>query len=102
MSWKIWFLGFDAALTALYAGIVYLYDMARDSKLMNAEKIKITAGFIIVALMAFMVVVFCHMVWERDDKDGRTVAQLCWLGVVANLIGFGLLVAFVLLVKGVS
>ena len=102
ISRKIWYLGFDAALSALYAGMVYLYDVARDVRLLNTYRIEITAGFLIVAFMAFMVVVVCHQVWERDDKDSRGAAQFCWLGIIANVIGFGLLIAFVLLVKGVA
>ena len=100
-SYKSWFLGFDAALTALYAGVVYLYDMTRDSSLLTTRKVTITAGFLLWSFVIFFVVIGCHMFWEAADKDHRPVARFLILGVLANLLGFGLLLAFVLLVKGV-
>lgn len=100
-SQQIWYLGFDAALSAVYAGVVYLYDVARDPTLRNEGKLELLAGFLIVSFMVFFGVVICHQIWEKEDKKDRKLTQFLVLGVFANFLGFGLLLAFVLLVKGV-
>ncbi len=101
MNRYIFFLGFDASLSALYAGMIYLYDVARDPNLRNETKIELTAGYLIVAFILFFVIIMCHQIWEKDEKKDKVIPQTLVLGVFANLIGFGMLVAFVLLVKGV-
>jgi hypothetical protein len=95
------YLGFDASLAALYAGLIYLYDVARDPILRNETKLELTTGFIIVSLILFFAIVICHQIWEKEDKASKPVMQFIVLGLFANLVGFGLLMAFVLLVKGV-
>jgi hypothetical protein len=99
----IWFLGFEAALTALYAGVVYLYDVAKDKQLLgDGNKLMILAGFLLWAFITFFSVTLFHMFWEHEDKRLRKpVRQFLVLGVISNALGFGLLLAFVLLVKGV-
>ena len=97
----IFYLGFDASLSALYAGMIYLYDVARNPTLRSEAKIELTAGFLIVSFVLFFVIIICHQIWEKDDKKDKVGPQTLVLGVFANLIGFGLLVVFVLLVKGV-
>ena len=101
ISQQIFYLGFDASLSALYAGMVYLYDVARDPVLRSEGKLELIAGFIIVSFVLFFAVVICHQIWEKDDKKDKKLAQFLVLGLLANFIGFGLLLAFVLLVKGV-
>lgn len=98
---SIIYLGFDASLSALYASFVYLYDVARTPTLRNEDKIELTAGFMIVAIILFFGIVICHQIWEKDDKKDQPMMQFLMLGVLANIVGFGLLLAFVLLVKGV-
>jgi hypothetical protein len=100
-SWEIFYLGFDASLSAVYAGMVYLYDVARTPVLRSENKLELVAGFLIGSFVLFFVVVMCHQIWEKDEKRDKKLAQFLVLGVLANFIGFGLLVAFVLLVKGV-
>jgi hypothetical protein len=101
VSWQICYLGFDASLSAVYAGIVYLYDVARNPVLRSENKLELLAGFLIVSFVLFFGIVMLHQIWEKDDKKDRKLAQVLVLGVLANFFGFGLLVAFVLLVKGV-
>jgi hypothetical protein len=100
----VWFLGFEAALTALYAGMVYLYDVARDKQLLDdGTKLTILAGFLLWSFVTFMMVTLFHMFWEHEDNRlKKPVRQFLLLGIVSNALGFGLLLAFVLLVKGVS
>jgi hypothetical protein len=100
-SRQIFYLGFDASLSALYAGMVYVYDVARSPILRTESKLELTAGFLIVSFILFFFIVICHQIWEKDEKKDKPVAQFLVLGVFANIVGFGLLVAFVLLVKGV-
>ena len=103
-SRKVWFLGFEAALTALYAGMVYLYDVADNKALRdNGLTLKIVAGFLVWSFLIFLIVMLFHMFWEHDEnKNNKPVQQFFILGIVANLLGFGLLMAFVLLVMGVT
>jgi hypothetical protein len=95
------YLGFDASLTALYATMVYLFDVARDPGLLNPTKLKLTGAFLIVTFILFFFVVICHQIWEKEEKNAHPITQFLVLGVFANSVGFGLLVAFVLLLKGV-
>lgn len=101
ISWEICYLGFDASLSAVYAGIVYLYDVARNPALRSESRLELLAGFLIGSFVLFFGIVMCHQIWEKEDKKQRKIAQFLVLGVLANFIGFGLLVAFVLLIKGV-
>jgi hypothetical protein len=86
ISQQIFYLGFDASLSALYAGMVYLYDVARDPGLRNEGKLELIAGFIIVAFVLFFGVVICHQIWEKDEKKDRKVAQFLVLGILATLL----------------
>jgi hypothetical protein len=95
------YLGFDASLTALYAAIVYLFDVARDPQLITPNRLKLTGAFLIVTFILFFFIVICHQIWEKEEKKAQPVTQFLVLGVFANSVGFGLLVAFVLLLKGV-
>jgi hypothetical protein len=98
-----WYLGFDASLTAVFAAIVYLYDLARSPvDNLFISKLQVTAGFLVLSLVLFLVIVGCHQSWEKDDKKDRRFFQFIVLGVIANVLGFGLLIAFTFLVKGVS
>ena len=75
--------------------------MARNPILRSENKLELLAGFLIVSFVLFFGIVMLHQIWEKDDKKDRKIAQVLVLGVLANFLGFGLLVAFVLLVKGV-
>lgn len=99
---RYWYLGFEASLTALYAGIIYLFDIAKDKNLLTGSKVAITGGFLLWAFVFFIVVTICHMFWEQDGKHPKPIKQFLVLGLFANSLGFGLLLAFVLLVKDVS
>lgn len=96
-----WYLGFDASLTAVFSAIVYFFDVAQEHSISSAE-IEVTTMFLLLSLMLFFVVVNCHQSWEKEDKKDRPKTQILVLGVFANVIGFGLLIAFTLLVKGVK
>lgn len=101
-TYRNWFLGFDASLTALYAGMVYLYDLSRDSDLVISRKLVLTGSYLILTFMLFLVVVACHQSYEDQNAKEKAVIQFIVLGIIANMIGFGLLLVFVLVVKGVT
>ncbi|HEY1935526.1 MAG TPA: hypothetical protein VGG99_26250 [Acetobacteraceae bacterium] len=102
-SWQRsdFFLGVELALSAMGSAFVYGFDLA---KLPPAEpgfdaKIAATASFLSLCFFLLLYVMAIHQDWERRAQNPS--GQILRLGVIANLIGAGLLTAFVLLVKGV-
>lgn len=100
------YLGFNAGLTALYAAMIYLYDLARDPRFFDHGKmsteLNVTTGYLLLSFITFFLITGLHRAWDRPDKDYRGTAQFMVLGVFCNVLGLGLLAAFVLIVKGVT
>ena len=99
------FLGVELSLAAMASGLVYIFDLA---KLANApppnlnhvdNKMVATATFLAFCFFLLLVVLTVHQDWEKRTQN--PTGQFFWLGIVTNLIGAGLLAAFVLYVKGI-
>lgn len=98
------YLGVELALSALASAMVYVVDLA---KLTGADppdtsvptKLAATGAFLAVCFLLLLSVLSTHQDWEKRTQNPRK--QVIWLGIVSNLLGAGLLAAFVLLVKGV-
>jgi hypothetical protein len=58
-----------------------------------------TASFLALCFFLLLWILSIHQDWEKRSQNPR--GQLVWLGIITNLVGAGLLVVFVLLVKGV-
>jgi hypothetical protein len=98
------YLGVELSLAAMASALVYVFDLA---KLMSSQpvtepglpqKIAATASFLALCFFLLLWVLSTHQDWERRSQNPR--GQLVWLGLLANIVGAGLLAAFVLLVKG--
>ena len=97
------FLGVELSLSAMSAALVFLFDIATNSSDQNPENQKdlaATGGFIALSFFLLLLVMSTHQDWE--PQNNKPAKQIGWLGFFSNGIGAGLLVAFVLLVKGVA
>ncbi len=99
------FLGVELSLAAMASALVYVFDLSKlttnqiDSMASLSQKIATTAFFIALCFFLLLWILSTHQDWEKRIQNPR--GQLIWLAVIANLVGSGLLAAFVLLVKGV-
>jgi hypothetical protein len=59
-----------------------------------------TGAFLSVCFFILLWVLSTHQDWGK--RSDNLSGQKLWLGVISNLIGAGLMTAFVLFVKGVS
>lgn len=99
------FLGVELSLAAMASALVYFFDLAKLTQSQAAtaasipQKIAATASFLALCFFLLLWVLSTHQDWEKRSQNPN--GQLVWLGLIANLIGAGLLAAFVLFVKGV-
>lgn len=96
------FLGVELALAAMSAALVFLFDLSTGQNTVSPalDKVAATGGFLALCFFLLLWIMSTHQDWEARDEVPRK--QIIRLGVLANGIGAGLLVTFVLLVKGVS
>ncbi len=99
------FFGVELSLAAIASALVYIFDLTKLSLSQVSiatsipQKIASTALFLTLCFFLLLWILTSHQDWEQRNHNPR--GQLIWLGVIANLVGAGLLVMFVLLVKGV-
>jgi hypothetical protein len=99
------FLGVELSLAAMASALVYVFDLAQLSTSPASiastlpSKIAATASFLALCFFLLLWILSTHQDWERRSQNPR--GQTVWLGILANLVGAGLLAAFVLLVKGI-
>lgn len=108
------FLGVDLSLAGISSGLIYISDLLSLKKvaagcttvgcrslLSNTDlQIERDAGFLVVALLMFLLVLALHQ--DDPGKTGNPRRQVLILGVLGNVIGVALLSGFILLVKGVG
>ncbi|SFI70969.1 hypothetical protein [Nitrosomonas sp. Nm34] len=105
-TWKRqdFFLGVEFTLAAMSAALVFIFDLVAanqtGSNPVSPREYAETGSFLATTFFLLLWIMSTHQDWEPRNDDPR--AQIIWLGVIANLVGAGLLVAFVLLVKGVT
>lgn len=99
------FLGVELSLAAMASALVYVFDLARLTTADKAalptvsERMIATASFLALCFFLLLWVLSVHQDWEKRVQNQN--GQFVWLAIIANLIGAGLLAAFVLFVKGV-
>lgn len=101
ITWNAFYLGFDAVLAGFYAGIVYVYDIANDKNLQTSDKLTLLGSYLLVSFFVFLIVVLLHMKYEESVDGHVSWKQIFALGVLSNVLGISMLVAFVVLIKGV-
>lgn len=107
LSWNDYYLGVDFMYGTLSSALVYAGALWRrrqattvnnptDDQLMSAS------AFVFIAFLLLIVVLCLHQEFEPRRRGGRDErSRRLWLGAFGNLLGAGMLVAFVLLVQGV-
>ena len=99
------FLGVEFTLAAMSSALIYIFDLVKignnsqtgSSLVMN--KFAATATFIAITFFLLMWILSTHQDWQRRNNNPK--GQILWLGIIANLVGAGLLAAFVLWIKGI-
>ena len=102
-QWKDFYLGVETTLAALGASLTNFFDLRKLDKNghVNVDPSSLTknATFLAVSFFTLLIILTVHQEWEGRSQSPRK--QIFWLGVFANLIGAGLMIAFTLFVKGV-
>jgi len=109
LTWGNFYLGLDAALAALANGIVNVVDIVRNvecgdqvataaAATARQSRTYFTAAFICIAFFVLLIVMMIH---QRQESAKTPVERMknrwkrgIWLGLVANLIGSGMLLLF--------
>ena len=104
----------DLSLAGISSGLIYISELLttkadqvgcltpaciefRDSV---DHKVLTDAGYIVVGLLCFLLVLTLHQDQERNTSAPK--AQLLFPGILSNVLGAGLLACFILFVKGVA
>ncbi|KPA19710.1 conserved hypothetical protein, membrane [Candidatus Magnetomorum sp. HK-1] len=106
-SWQRhdFFLGVEFTLATMSSALIYLFDLIKitSESTENTEsmltKFTATAAFIALIFFLLLYVLSMHQDWQK--KDNSPNGQIIRLGIIANVIGAGLLAIFILFVKGV-
>ena len=97
------YLGVEFSLAALSAGLIYLFDIANNHTNlapMEPKKIIIATAYLAVTFFLLLWILSTHQDWEKKEKNPK--GQIFRLCILSNLLGCGLLVSFVIVVKGVK
>jgi hypothetical protein len=111
------YLGVEFALAAMSSAFLHIYDLASEIQKMNSgsgspatplsqtvaasinqlhTQLSLTAGFLCVTFCLLLYILALHQDWEKHKGVN---GQFLRLGIWSNLLGCGLMCAFVLLVK---
>ena len=103
--WSNFYLGVDATLAALANGIVNIVDGVHEAEhspqaaTAFAEHMFYTSSFLTAAIGALLIVMAVHQRFEVEQGNSR-IWRGIMLGAVSNLIGGGLLGAFIYMKLG--
>jgi len=98
------YLGVELSLSTMASAMVFLFDIAKEMTANSAQtnvgvKLGVSGSFIALCFFLLLWVLSTHQDWEKRPQNPS--GQFIWLGVVTNLVGAGLMAAFVLFVKGI-
>ena len=108
-AWKRsdFYLGMDLSLAGISSGLIYISEIL-STKVHEAgcltpaciefresmdHKLLADAGYIVIALLGFLIVLALHQDQERNTSDPK--GQLIFLGILSNLVGVGMLASFI-------
>ena len=101
-----WYLGVDAALAAISAALINIFEASRLKRLIPIQgelyekQQTASAVFIAISFFMFLYLLALHQDWESPVTD--TKAQKWSHLLLSNFIGLGMMFGFILLVKGVE
>jgi hypothetical protein len=102
------FLGIEFTLAAMTSGVVYFFELAKDfspggplsgDAATLSLRLTTAASFVAASVVLLLIVLSIHQDNERPGVNANR--QFIYLGLLSNVIGFALLSAFILIVKGV-
>lgn len=96
------YLGVQISFATFGALLINFFDLLRqveeDPASAAAAKLASNGLLILLCVGIILFVMSMHQDWERKPQD--KTGQLIWLGGLCNALGVGLMVIFVLLLKG--
>jgi ABC-type Fe3+-siderophore transport system permease subunit len=110
------YLGVELTLGALTSALLQIFDIIKEYQRLAQVAIKAghqdppvtqdalvgvisIAGFVVVTFVLFLLVLTFHQDWEHEPDSGK---KRWILGVLCNILGFALMFAFLLLIKGLG
>ena len=99
------YMGVELTLAAMTSALVYIFDLTKLSPsapgtvAVPTLRLAGAGSFLAICFFLMLWVMALHQDWDKSSANAKF--QFLWLGLIANLIGAGLLTAFVLLVKGI-
>jgi hypothetical protein len=97
------FLGVELSLAAVASALTNFLDLGKKLSIRNsnveASILEVNGVFLAICFFLLLVILATHQEWERRSNAYK--GQILWLGLFCNAIGAGLLIAFIILVKGV-
>lgn len=103
-SRKDFFLGVELALAAMTAGLINFLDLSKaaaEAKTQIAPNDVMANGvFVAICFFILLWILATHQDW--GEQDSKVTKQVVWLGFVCNAVGAGLVIGFILLVKGIA
>ena len=97
------FLGVELSLASIAATLTNFLELAKEATdgtiKIDPNSLAKNGAFLAICFFLLLVVLTTHQEWQGRKDSPR--AQMLWLGVFANMMGAGLLVTFIILVKGI-
>lgn len=97
------FLGVELSLAAIAAALTNFLDVSKAAEAgivkIDANNIAKNGAFLAICFFLLLVILATHQEWEKKVQAPK--AQFWWLGAFCNSIGAGLLISFIILVKGI-
>lgn len=103
-SWQRsdFFMGVELSLASMASGLVNFLDLTKPALTgatqLSPQKTTETAVYVAICFFLLLWVLSTHQDWERRPQS--PTGQVIWLGIFANLVGGGLMMAFIIYVKG--
>jgi hypothetical protein len=102
---KDFYLGIESTLAAISTQLVYIFDIVKLGNSPSGltkdllEKLTYTSLFFALSILVLMAVLIIHQEW--DNRNNNRTGQIVMLIVINNLLGAGLLIGFILAIKGI-
>ena len=103
-SWQKsdFFMGVELSLASMASGLVNFLDLTKPALAgatqLSPQKTTETAVYVAICFFLLLWVLSTHQDWERRPQS--PTGQIIWLGIIANMVGGGLMMAFIIYVKG--